>query len=256
MYRLLAFTLAVLLLWKNPALADDAFDLPPPADLGQLDKLSLWATQYYVFGARNSAEAASVAIIGKNDHSFDTKLKQRDWCLAGIEGTVSVSFDAPPDRGFNYDGVGSRLQTDCSPLFGGNPSINVNALAKTLYAELEADAPFGLGDTPTLRLMPYRSFAADRSRFPRSSVIFVPGLRGVKIKLANGTEVQHDGYLYSADVGSAIKQNHIDVFTGTDAKNPAPSLIKSRASATFDAYLVTDADIKAKLHALHNRQQQ
>jgi hypothetical protein len=69
--------------------------------------------------------------------------------------------------------------------------------------------------------------------------------------LPSGESVLHDGYFFAADVGGAIKDNHIDVFIGVAKKNPFP-FVKSRASETFDAFIVNDSSITKELKNAHS----
>jgi 3D (Asp-Asp-Asp) domain-containing protein len=112
-------------------------------------------------------------------------------------------------------------------------------------------APFGLG-TGGYQLVPFRTIAVDRSQIPLGSVIYIPAARGVSITLPSGEQVLHDGYFFAADVGGAIRGNHIDVFIGVADRNPFP-FVKSRASGSFEAYLVEDPEISRILTAMHRR---
>ena len=133
-------------------------------------------------------------------------------------------------------------------------------MSRTLFLKSPDDAVFGIGDQSYYRLVPFRSIAVDRSKFPSAKggqrnfvVLFVPGLKGTVVKLDDGTTVHHDGYLFAADTGSAIKDNHIDVFTGSYEGSFAPSVIKSRPNGTFEAYIVTDQNAIDYLKQMHLR---
>jgi len=99
-------------------------------------------------------------------------------------------------------------------------------------------------------LVPYRTMAVDPGTIPFGSVIYVPAARGRPIRLPNGEYRIHDGYFFAADRGGAIRGNHVDVFSGGDRDSALP-FVHSRASATFDAYLVTDRTIDGILRRAH-----
>lgn len=114
-----------------------------------------------------------------------------------------------------------------------------------------SDAPYGDGFDKN-RLIPYRTIAVDRKAIPLGSVIYVPSARGSKIKLPNGKMAVHDGYFYVGDKGGGgVKKNHVDVFSGPIVENPFPSFVKHSPKNTFDAFIISDKAIYAKLLAMH-----
>lgn len=235
-------------------LPEDKFDIAEPASVGSLRKLTLYSTYYYVLSADHVADGNK--LLDKTGKDLGAALGRKEWCAAAVEGTVAVGFKAPArTETFNYTGVASDTQVDCAPLYPSMSSGPRNKMGKSRWQDLGAKAPLGLGDQANFRLVPYRSIAVDRAQShfakARNAVIFVPGLRGVKLKMPDGSERVHDGYLFAADTGGAIKTNHIDFFTGVSEKNPAPGLIKSTPSGTFPAYIVTDEAIRAKLLKMH-----
>jgi 3D (Asp-Asp-Asp) domain-containing protein len=119
------------------------------------------------------------------------------------------------------------------------------------HAKLPKDAPFGLGSFG-YRLVPFRTVAADRKVFAPGTVFFIPGLVGVKFDNSGASEV-HDGYVFFGDVGGAIRGKHIDFFTGSTRKNPAPNIITSTPKIGFAAYIVTDQNLIGRLRRLHSR---
>jgi len=70
------------------------------------------------------------------------------------------------------------------------------------------EAPYGYGyeDNP---LIPFRSIAVDIKVIPIGSKIYIPAAKGAK--LPDG-EI-HDGIFYALDIGDAIKNKRIDIFT-------------------------------------------
>lgn len=70
------------------------------------------------------------------------------------------------------------------------------------------EAPYGYGyeDIP---LIPFRSIAVDTTVIPIGSKIYIPAAKGAK--LPDG-EI-HDGMFFALDIGDAIKNKRIDIFT-------------------------------------------
>ena len=229
----------------------DGFDLEAPANIGRLERFRLWSTQYYVEHGPDSDHTDAVGLRTTSGTHHGVKLRSKTFCHAAVEGTVRVDLAATNARSFNWAGTRRPSQTNCnrfmSARFGGPAS-------KARWLELGPDSPFGLGNHHHIRLVPFRSIAADQrgTRLKRGTVLFIPDLRGLTFTLA-GQELTHDGYVYVADVGGAIKGSHIDFFSGLKGPNPFPSLIRSRSSAKFDAYMVTDRGIRRELHELHDR---
>ena len=90
----------------------------------------------------------------------------------------------------------------------------------------------------------------DRTFIPIGSVVYIPEARGKTFVLPSGKSVAHDGYFFAADVGGAIKDNHIDVFLGISTTSPFP-FIKSRKDRTFSAFLISNNQIVKALESLH-----
>jgi 3D (Asp-Asp-Asp) domain-containing protein len=239
----------------------DKFDNPPPASLESLHQLTLYSTYYYVFSATGVEQGNK--LLDKAGRDLGAALVTKDWCLAAVEGTVAIRLPALSTKTFNFSNADATPQVPCAPLFPSLKAATRDKIGKSRWGGVPADAQYGLGDLGQLRLVPFRSIAVDRSQphFARQdgsgikkTVIYVPGLKGAKLKMPDGTDREHDGYLFAADTGGAIKGNHIDFFTGITEKNPAPNVIKSKATATFPAYIVTDPALQEKLFKLHLRQ--
>ena len=241
-------------------------NLAAPGDTSQLQHLTLYATQYDVPSSDNSSLSPPQAfpIFGANRAKLGATIVSRDWCSAALEGTNLVRMPAGATMLFNYLGLDPSLsfqQADCRSLYPSLPPSVSAAMTRTLYFKSPADAPYGMGDQAYYQLVPFRSIAVDRSKYPAKSangttnyyVFYIPSLRGIKVPLGQNTSLVHDGYVFAADTGGAIKNNHIDVFVGTYDKDFAPSVIKSVPSGTFDAYLVTDSVPINYLKQLHLR---
>lgn len=70
------------------------------------------------------------------------------------------------------------------------------------------EAPYGYGLDRRI-LVPFRSLAVDPTVVPMDSKIYIPKAKG--IKLPDGSI--HDGYFSAIDIGAAIQNKRIDVFT-------------------------------------------
>jgi len=215
--------------------------------------LTLYATQYHVHQAASTNDPGAVPLLGETGAPLGVALALRDWCDAAMEGTVTVSLPGGGGRTFNFARAAGPAQADCTSRFPRQPAARIAALNASRFAEVPADAPFGLGARASYRLVPYRSAAVDPSVIPLGSVLFIPGLAGAMVTLPDGQPWRHDGYLMAVDVGGAIRGNHIDIFTGVARGNPAPAIITSDAGKTFPARLETDATVVETLRHLHTR---
>lgn len=223
-----------------PLAGSGEFDLPAPSPKAQSRTQSLWATYYNVHRAQNIANGEPLRTL--NGRSLGVQLTQRDWCAAAVQGTVQVMNSQRVLGTYNYAGRGPA-QVDCSRYY---PSLG-KATGQVRFTPTRN--PFGDG-VQGLALVPYRTIAVDPSQIPIGSVLYIPAARGQMVTLPSGARVAHDGYFYAADVGGAIKGRHIDVFLGTADRNPFP-FVKSTASGSFAAYLVSDPQIRQTLAGLH-----
>ncbi|HMF54717.1 MAG TPA: 3D domain-containing protein [Pyrinomonadaceae bacterium] len=227
---------------------DLKFDLPEPASPGE--RKTLWATYYYVYGDVRSVPDGQ-PLLNLSGDRLGPLLSVRDWCLGAIEGTIRVVDSNGHAEVYNYAGRGDSVQVDCSGVIH-SPSINLNATGSSRYRI--ATGPFGDG-VPGMILVPYRTIAADTTVIPIGTVIYIPAARGMEIILPSGRKTKHDGYFYVADVGGAIKGNHIDVFGGILSSNPFPNFIKNKSSQTFEAFVIADSRITERLKRLHTLSQ-
>lgn len=242
------FTLTLTVSGPTGASAGSKFDIASPASLDSLSHVRLWSTQYYVYPALQIGPPSGVPIV--RPPTWSVALSVKDWCLMAVEGTGLVALTAGGSRGFNYLGHGTQRFTDCSTVI---TSLPTTAMERTLYDRLPSDAPYGIGSANNIRLLPFRSLAADPTVYPRGTVFFIPSLRSKNFVDEEGQIAAHDGYMIVGDVGGAIHGAHIDFFTGTMTKNPFPGLIKSNAGGTFDAYVITDPKVLSRLRQEQTR---
>lgn len=226
--------------------AQDAFALPQP-DIATARHVRLWATHYNVHPA--SPAAAGLPLLDLTGATIGPTLSPRDWCLAALEGTVAVTT-ATGTTTYNYTGKAAEAQVDCVQVLAldatGKPWAG--ALGRSRFKR--SRGPFGEG-VGSFDLVPYRTIAVDPGTLPFGTVLYVPDARGTTVTLPDGTQVVHDGYFFAADTGGAIKQTHIDVFCGVATANCFPGFVHSKATKTFDAWVVDDAKIADYLSGLH-----
>ena len=218
----------------NPAIGA-APDASAGVDLARATKVTLWATRYYLYEAEPGAGAGAVPLRDMRDRVIGPSLAAGDWCNAAIEGSVRVGGAT-----YNYAGTRGPRQADC-PAHRPSEAVRWNA----------SPFPFGIGNRSNA-LVPFRTLACDQGTVRRSTPwlrggyaafgtrIYIPAARGVR--LPDGTV--HDGVFTCGDTGGLIFGNHVDVFVGAargerDAARRDPfDFVRSRASATFDAYVL------------------
>jgi len=223
------------------------FNFPEPSDTVKGQKLTLWSTFYFIHQAKDSNAPDAISLRDSNSNSLGVKLSQKDWCNAALEGTVRVLDSNNVIKTYNFAKRGTNAQTNCISFFPNLPNETVKAMNRSLF-EL-AKSLFGDGSGGFI-LVPYRTIAVDKTVIPLGTLIYIPDARGKEVILPSGKKVKHDGYFFAADVGGAIKQNHIDTFLGIANKNPFPH-VKSDKSKTFTAFVINNSQIKDALKALH-----
>lgn len=207
--------------------------------------LTLWATYYYVYQARPAVNG--LPLLDPTGQPLTPTLSVRDWCYAALQGTVQVTDARGLTTTYNFAGRGDDPQTDCSPFFASLSATVADKVSRVRFTPTAGK--YGRG-AKGVELVPYRTIAVDPNLIPFGSVLYVPQARGQIITLPSGQRVVHDGYFYAADTGSAIVDNHIDIFLGTNSQNPFP-FVTSKSDGEFEAYLVEDAAITQALQGLH-----
>ncbi|MCK6547807.1 hypothetical protein L6R52_18285, partial [Myxococcota bacterium] len=215
------------------------FDAP---ELDGARRLELWATYYSVPVVR--ASDRGVALRDRRGRALGPRLAPRDFCDAAMEGTVRIVDDDGAARTYDYAGTAHPPSADCTRWYPRHRAIGSSRFAAS-SKRFGAAARGG-------ELVPYRTLAVDPSHIPLGTVLWIPAARGVEVRLPSGEVVTHDGYFYAADVGGAVRGNHVDVFLGLRGKNPF-RFIQASTRATFEAYVVRDPELVAALAAEHGR---
>ncbi len=199
------------------------FDLEEPK---HADAKSLWATYYYV--PKVPQASRGFPLRDMRGKKLGTRLNRRDWCEAAMQGTVVVDHEDGPLT-INYAGTRKNVEVDCRPVYPKHPAIGRSRFVL-------ATGPYGDG-VRGMVIIPFRSIAVDPETIPFGSLVYIPAARGTELTLPDGSHAIHDGYFFAADRGGAIKDEHIDVFVGIGKNNPF-SFVLSKASATFDAFVI------------------
>jgi hypothetical protein len=59
--------------------------------------------------------------------------------------------------------------------------------------------------------------------------------------------------VFAADTGGAIKNDHVDIFTGVSSQSFAPQVFASSPNVKFDAFVVDEPNALAEMRRLHLR---
>lgn len=213
-----------------------------PANLESLDKLSLWATEYYVHVTRSEGTIPYLTSGGDTLGYFSDTC---DFCTACLEGTVFIEDSAKGRVVLNYASKAESALINCRECAQfKNSSLNVESWGRVRW---QISSGFGDG-VKGYKLVPYRTIAVDPKTIPYGTVLYIPEAIGTTLQISDSVSIIHDGYFFAGDTGGAIKQNHIDVFTGKDNSHPF-AFVKSNAGKVFTAYIVkNDAIIEALRH--------
>lgn len=108
---------------------------------------------------------------------------------------------------------------------GALPSSGWNLKATLYHAGAKG---VGALDALGCKVVAMRTVAVDRNLIPKRSVLFIKETVG--LKMPDGSV--HDGYWYASDVGSGIKGQRIDLYTGANARSMGQANALNLASLT------------------------
>jgi 3D (Asp-Asp-Asp) domain-containing protein len=221
------------------------FNFAPPQQLTDMSKMTLWATQYFIHKFQSKG---NIPIIYQDGTPSKLTADTCDFCEAALEGTAFVTDSAGTITVINFAKTGDKSFVDCRACQKyAQSKLKVESWGRTLWKKSS-----GFGDgVKNYKLIPFRTIAVDSKIIPYGTVIFIPAAKGKIIELPDGSKVPHDGYFFAGDTGGAIKNNHIDVFTGIFAGNPFSEVVKSNENKTFEAYIVSNPDIIKSLLKIH-----
>lgn len=213
------------------------FTLEAPLKTDSLQKLNLWATQYYIHQFTSSGKIPVVFEDGQNRQLFGDTC---DFCTAALEGTAYITDSTGKVVVINYASHGDTNWVDCRKCKKfQNSKLDVESWGRVIWKVSNA---FGNG-VQNYQLIPYRTIAVDPNIIPYGSVVYVPKAKGDSIQMPNGEIFVHDGYFFAGDTGGAIKKNHIDIFTGIYAQNPFKDFLFSNPDESFEAFFITNEKI-------------
>jgi 3D (Asp-Asp-Asp) domain-containing protein len=219
--------------------AADAFALPAPNPSSLGPDLKLWATHYHtpIVSPAPKEMSAAFPLIGRDGKWISAPLRQRDWCEAALQGSVSVQ-DGEKSASYVYVDSNGPEQTNCDEFLGNLSQGIKNATRRARFMPVTYALGCGVRNIP---LVPYRTIAVDPDVIPLESVIFVPELRGIRFEY-EGRSLTHDGYLFAGDRGGGIRGRHIDVFMIDNGFAAFEGLFASTDTRTFAAHVVAPGD--------------
>lgn len=131
---------------------------------------------------------------------------ERNKELKDMDGNVMARVTEQFDKDIRMEGTGKMLDGRILNFAGRAPKEGGGLEVRFLVCPPEAPYGYGLDFIP---LVPFRSVAVDPEVVKIGSKIYIP--KAVGILLPDGT--RHDGYFMAVDIGSAIKNKRIDMFT-------------------------------------------
>ena len=222
-------------------LPNQEFNFAAPDNLLELgEPLNLWATNYYISQYKNTP--GEIPLRNEAGEELGAYLPLRSWCLSALEGTVRIQFEDGSTKLFNYHVSNELSPVDCTTEVPYDVSKTKFRLSKTIFGE----------GVLNYQLVPFRSIATDPLIIPYGTVLYIPEARGNKIKLGDKVIV-HDGYFFAADRGGAIKDTHIDIYTGLFHRGSYFPWVGHKIETTFKAYIIKDQTIIDNLRLLHKK---
>jgi len=188
--RSLAFTLIAFVMQASVACAD--------ATMSE-DKVSTLDTQDMVSLGTLGPSFYWVALQTQDGQPKDQKLLDRN---GKTLAKVSTAFM----KQMKLEGTGKLL--DGRIINYDRKVTRPDGTSEIRWRLCGPEAPYGYGIENRI-LKPFRSVAIDPTVVPMDSKLFIPAAKG--IKLPDGTI--HDGMFEAVDIGSAIIDRRIDIFT-------------------------------------------
>jgi 3D (Asp-Asp-Asp) domain-containing protein len=221
-------------------LPNQAFDLsePKPEELGE--PINLWATNYFIPQYENGT--GDIPLRDIEGTELGPKLSLNSWCHSALEGSVRIAFEDGSSKVYNYHANSEEFLVDCSTEIPFDLSKTKFRLSKTSFGE----------GILNYQLVPFRTIATDPAMIPAGTLIYIPSAKGNQIKIGDSTII-HDGYFFAADRGGAIKDNHIDVFSGINRYVAYFPWVGHNIESTFKAYIVKTPETISLMSKLHKK---
>ena len=139
--------------------------------------------------------------------ALETKDGQaKDQKVLDVGGNILVTISAKFLANLRLEGTGRLI--DGRMLNFKARNMLPDGTSDIRYRFCGADAPYGYGFNE-VPLIPFRSVAIDPKVIPLGSKLYIP--EAVGAPLPDGTK--HDGFFYASDIGDAIQNQRIDIFT-------------------------------------------
>ena len=238
-FNLVVFIFVGSQLWSQ----DGSFSFSEPADSAIVDTLEMWATEYYV---HQMESGGNIPFLNDNGDTLGYYGDTCDFCTACLEGTAFVNSNQGRVV-LNYSSVSEKPLINCRKCARfKNSKLRVESWGRVRW---KISSGYGEG-VEGYKLVPYRTIAVDSSTIAYGSIVYIPSAKGTEMVINDSVTITHDGYFFAGDTGGAIKNNHIDVFTGTDDSHPF-TFVKSSAKQTFQVYVIQDSMIQEQLLTEH-----
>ena len=221
----------------------DSFQLEVP-ELGAAIHYDIWATEYYAHVTKNGGDIPCLTVDGDTLGLYSDSC---NFCTACLEGTVILEDSTGKKHVLNYAGRADDALINCRTCSQfANSSLRVESWGSVRW---KRSSNFGEG-VKGFALVPYRTIAVDPRYIPYGTVLYIPEAKGALFTDSNGTTMIHDGYFFAGDTGGAIKEWHIDVFTGVDASHPF-AFVKSTPKYVVKAYVINNELLIQEFLNLH-----
>ena len=208
------------------------FTLPPPSDDEGQTLDDLWATHYHLWESVEVPADEGFVVLDADDRPFPAEaplhLSGRDWCFTALEGSGKVRRLDGGSQMLNYAAQGD-VHVECDRWLGAR----WRSQGRVRFGV--ATGPYGDGVEDYV-LVPFRTIAVDRDQetIPYGRAVFVAAAVGQPFD-HEGRRYAHDGWFFAADTGGAIRDQHLDTFTGATAENTLGHVTGSPNGARFDA---------------------
>ena len=211
------------------------------------DPVTIWGTTYYT--PHYEPLEDGIALIGLDDQPISPPLSRKQWCNIALQGSASIASPDGEQHAYVFIDSKGPEQTDCDDYLGNLPDNIKRATRRARFRRIRDAYGCGINNWP---LAPFRTIAVDSSFIGYGETLYIPELRGRQFHIGE-TEFTHDGYVFAADRGGAVKGNHIDFFSGNSRETPFTDLFAAHDGAMLEAYRVApDALPALHLSARHD----
>ena len=224
------------------------FDLPPPGSTDIVRTISLWATYYYLPEFTLKPGGTPLLNLSEQNLFGSDGLTLREWCDVALQGSVRLKLPSGQRQAVSYAGDSKLGRHDCAPWVSPDVATKIgdNRFERVNFV-------FGRSATQS-EVIPFRTFAVDKSTIPHGTTLYIPSARGTSF-VVDGRTLTHDGYFFAADAGSAIIGDHVDLFTGTTSYREGPanpfSFVTSSESRKTSAQVIRDSGASRFLREQH-----